>query len=125
MDRTDRLGQMSSGFKAATGDNEWQKIKKFFGQFIPEKGESGPVEARDENPNNLGDQIAGVSRMVQNPESDSTDWTSMGTDFMETGNLDDATDEELMMIMDELFGKQGGDRESMIEDLTRFRDRQY
>ena len=77
------------------------------------------------NENDLGNRIADVSRMVQNPESDSTDWTSMGSDFMETGDLEDATDEELMMILDELLGKEGGDRESMIEDLTRYRDRQY
>jgi len=118
----DRLSQIAQGAKGATGYDEWEKIKGFFGQLFPEKKE-GPVMAAEGRGGDLSEEIAGVSRMVQEPESTSEDWLSMGTKFMETGDLQDATDEELMMLLDDLLGREGADRESMIEDLETYRSR--
>lgn len=118
----DRFSQIAQGARGATGYDEWEKIKGFMSKLFPKRPEE-PVIAAEGRGGDLAEEIAGVSRMVQEPESTSEDWLSMGTKFMETGDLQDATDEELMMLLEDLLGREGADRESMIDDLETYRSR--
>lgn len=119
------LGAISEGARGTTAHYElkdlWRKIKGLF----PEKQEGEGI--LEEGPRGaLAEKIAGVSRMVQNPESDSTEWDNIFQDWMDTGEgLEEMSDPQLQSIFDELRGYEGESRYQMIEDLTTYRDRMY
>lgn len=118
------LGAVSEGARKSTGyyelQNLWNKIKGLF----PEKEGVGSVESGIQRP--LAEEIAGVSRMVQNPESASADWDNIFQDWMESGEgLEDMSDPQLQSLFDDLRGYEGESRYQMIEDLTTYRDRMY
>lgn len=119
------LGAVSEGARKSTGyyelQNLWNKIKGLF----PEKEEGvGEVESGIQRP--LAEEIAGVSRMVQEPESASTEWDNIYQDWIDTGEgLDEMSDSQLESLFRDLRGRQGESRYQMIEDLTTYRDRMY
>lgn len=122
---SDRMEQISKGAKDATAYGWFNRMGDKLKKLMPQ-GESGPETAYEGSPDgDLAGKIAGVSRMVQNPESTSTDWDDMQGDFMETGNLNDISDADLALLYGTVTGKEPGDRFQMIEDLIKYRDRMY
>ena len=121
----DRLAGISQGAKDATAYDFFKKMGDKVRGWMPEKkdGVQEVDEGPADDPNDLGNKIAGVSRMVQNPESTSTEWESSNDKFLETGNLDDISDTDLMDLFEQIRGYNGEDRQTMIEELNTYRDR--
>jgi hypothetical protein len=120
----DRYSKISEGAKQATGHYEFKKFWDMIKGLFPEKEEKAEVFQGVETP--LAEEIAGVRRMVTDPESTSVDWDNVYQQWME-GEIDieDMTDEQLINIYDELRGFEGQSPETMIEELTTYRDRMY
>ena len=120
-----RLGKISEGARERTGYYPFKKFFEMLGGLMPEKG----PEAREESvkhPSDLGQEIAGVSRMVLEPASSSADWDNIYQAWMDgTIEIEDMSEGQLKSIYDELRGYEGQEPETMIEELTQFRDRMY
>lgn len=114
-----RLSGISQGAKDATAYGLFEKIKGLLPQF--DKG-PGEAESGFSDPNNLGDQIANVSRMVQEPDSDSSDWTDMQIQFLKTDNLEDLSEGDLRYLYSKVFGESDKEPYEMIEALESFRE---
>ena len=113
----DRLSGISQGAKDATAYGLFEKIKG----LMPSFG-GGGLEAEDKPLGGLAGGIANVSRMVQNPESDSSDWTDMQMQFLQTDDLSDLSEGDLKYLYEKVFGEEGGEPYEMIEALEDFRD---
>ena len=122
----DRYSQIASGARGATGDAEWQKLVKFVKGLFPSKPEKRPVIAEEGNQRGLSEEIAGVARMVREPASSSADWDNVYQDWMDGAiDIEDMEEGQLQSIYDELRGYEGQDPETMIEELTTYRDRYW
>ncbi len=122
----DRFSQISQGAKKATGDAEWQRLFKFIKGLFPAGKEEEPRIAEEGGGRGLDEEIAGVARMVREPASSSADWDNVYQDWMDGGiDLEDMEEDDLIGIYNELRGYEGQEPETMIEELTTFRDRYY
>ncbi len=121
----DRLEQISEGAKTSTGHYEIKRLwDKLMGLF-PEK-EGPPAEEAVMPRGKLAEGIADFSRMVQSPESTSADWDNIYQDWMDgTIDLEEMSEGQIKSIYDEIRGYEGQEPETMIEELTQFRDRMY
>lgn len=99
-----RLGEISEGFKGTTGDSTWKKLVKMF-----QRDKEEPVEIEERGP------VEGLGM----------EWEELHDEFMESGELEEMGDEELMSLYSGLRDWEGETREEIIEELMRYRDRKY
>lgn len=120
-----RMREVSEGARKKTGYYQFKKFFDMISGLIPEK--EGPVAEQASIPRQgLAEEIADFSRMVQSPESTSADWDNIYQDWMDgVIEIEEMSEGQLKSIYDELRGYEGQAPETMIEELTQFRDRMY
>lgn len=105
------LAGISEGVKKATGYDELEALKGLLRRFFPKSGDPG--EAME-------------GKATRDPEERTGELDDIYKEWMDTGEgLEGLREEDLMSLFDEIRGYEDQSPETMIEELTRYRDRYY